>query len=362
MPDVTFPMAPPRARRWPMLRLTVLGAALTIGLAACQQQAPAPATSPAPDAAAVSAAADARFTELAARWLDGWLQLQPVSATQIGDHRFDDRVDDLSAEGRQRALDFHRKMVAELDGLDARQLSRANQIDAAMLRNQVRYDLWSTETLQGWAWDPQLYSQLAGGALYTLMAREFAPLPQRLNSAAARMERIPVLFTQMRENLDPTRVPRIHAETVARQHAGILSIVDGLIAPQAGQLPDAERKRLEAAIKTLRAAVAEQQEWLDKTLVPNAKGDFRIGETLYDEKLAFALSSPLSRKEIRTRAEAEITRTRAEMYDIARKVLAMQTESSEPTDPAMPITTNTHNEIGSRSHSLICHACAEAIV
>ncbi|HSM11078.1 MAG TPA: DUF885 domain-containing protein [Lysobacter sp.] len=318
------------------MRLALLGAALTLGLAACQQQAPEPPATPAPDAAAVSAAADARFTDLAARWLDGWVQLQPVSATQIGDHRFDDRVDDLSAQGRKRALDFHRKMIAELDALDAAKLSRANQVDAAMLRNQVRYDLWSTETFQSWAWDPQLYSQLAGGALYTLMAREVAPLPQRLNSAAARMEQIPVLFAQMRENLDPARVPKIHAETVARQHAGILSIVDGLIAPKAGELPDAERKRLEAAIAALRTAVAEQQEWLDKTLVPNAKGNFRIGETLYDEKLAFALSSPLSRKEIRTRAEAEITRTRAEMYDIARKVLAMQTEASEPIAPAMP--------------------------
>ena len=335
MPDAMFPAAP-HARPLPALRLALLGAALTVGLAACQQQAPEPPATPAPDAAAVSAAADARFTDLAALWLDGWMQLQPVSATQIGDHRFDDRVDDLSAQGRKRALDFHRKMIAELDALDAAKLSRANQVDAAMLRNQLRYDLWSTETLQSWAWDPQLYSQLAGGALYTLMAREFAPLPQRLNSAAARMEQVPVLFAQMRENLDPARVPKIHAETVARQHAGILSIVDGLIAPKAGELPDAERKRLEAAIATLRAAVAEQQEWLDKTLVPNAKGNFRIGETLYDEKLAFALSSPLSRKEIRTRAEAEITRTRAEMYDIARKVLAMQTESSEPTDPAMP--------------------------
>ena len=36
------------------------------------------------------------------------------------------------------------------------------------------------ETLQSWAWDPQVYNSLAGGALYTLMARDFAPMPQRL--------------------------------------------------------------------------------------------------------------------------------------------------------------------------------------
>ena len=225
-------------------------------------------------------------------------------------------------------------MLAELDTLDVGKLSRENQVDAAILRNQVRYDLWTTETLQSWAWDPQIYSQLAGGALYTLMAREFAPMPQRLLAATARMEKLPVLFAQMRANLDPARVPRIHAETVAKQNAGVLSLVDQMIVPQSGQLVGDDRKRLDAAIAGLKTAVAEQQQWLDKTLVPNAKGDFRIGQQLYDEKLAFALNSPLSRAQIRQRAEAAIKLTRAEMYDIARKLLSERPASTSTAAPA----------------------------
>lgn len=317
----------PRTRSW---RAAPLMLALVVALGACQRDEPKPAESTAATEAGSTAVADAKFAELSRQWLDGWLQLQPVAATQIGDHRFDDRIDDLSAAGRTRAMDFHRGMLAKLEALDTATLSRENQIDAAILRNQVRYDLWGMETLQSWAWDPQVYSQLAGGALYTLMAREFAPLPQRLNAAAARMEQMPALFAQMRENLDPARVPKIHAETVARQHAGVLSIVDDLIAPHVGTLGETERKRLDAAIATLRTAVTEQQAWLDDTLLPNAKGDFRIGAALYDQKLAFALNSPLSRAQIRQRAEAEIERTRSEMYGIARKLLA-----ARPGAPAM---------------------------
>ena len=33
---------------------------------------------------------------------------------------------------------------------------------------------------QCWAWDPQVYNGLAGGAIYNLMARDFAPMPERL--------------------------------------------------------------------------------------------------------------------------------------------------------------------------------------
>jgi uncharacterized protein (DUF885 family) len=76
------------------------------------------------------------------------------------------------------------------------------------------------------------------------------------------------------------------------------------------------------------------QQWLEKELVPRAKGEFRIGRELYDEKLAFALTSPLDRTEIRRRAEQEATATRAKMYEVARKVLAGR--PGAPPTPAHP--------------------------
>jgi len=304
------------------MRHSLLALALLTSLAACQKtDAPAPGGAPPTTTAASDAQADARFGDLSKRALEGWLQLSPVSATQIGEHRYDGEVDDLSAEGRQKSLDFSRKMLAELGALDVSKLSRENQVDAAILRNQLEYDAWTNETLQAWAWDPQVYSGLAGGALYNLMAREFAPMPDRLKSAIARMEKIPTLLAQARANLDPARVPKIHAETVAKQNAGILSIVDSFITPHAKELPEADQQRLAAATGTLKKAVEEHQQWLDKTLVPNAKGDFRVGEKIYDQKLKFALLSSLSRADIKQRAEGELKRVRGEMYAIAQQVL-----------------------------------------
>ena len=319
------------------MRKTLLATALlAAGLAAC---ASAPATTAsgegatATEAAAMSPA-DAKFADLSRRWLDGWLALNPVNATQVGDHRFDDRLDQLDAPGRQRIVDFSKAMLGELDAIDVNALSRENQVDAAILRNQLQGDIWNIETYQGWAWDPQVYSGLAGGAIYNLMARDFAPMPQRLKSATARMEQIPALFAQMRANLDPARVPLIHAQTVAKQNDGVIELVDQFIVPNAGQLQGADRARLDAAVANLRKAVAEQQAWLDKTLVPNAKGDFRIGAKLYDQKLQFALMSSLSRAEIKQRAEAEMSRVREEMYGIARQVL--QGRAGAPPTPERP--------------------------
>ncbi len=312
------------------MRKHLLAAALLASLAGCQSgEAPN-----APTAAAEQAGqgqADAQFAELSKKALDTWMQLSPVGATQIGDHRFDSQLDDLSAAGQQKSLDASKALLADLEKIDVSTLGRENQVDAAILRNQLQSDIWNNETLQSWKWDPQTYNGLAGSAIYGLMAREFAPLPERLKSATARIEQIPQIFAAARANLDPARVPKIHAETVSKQNRGILSLVDTFIVPNIGQLEAADQERLKTAIGNLTKAVEEQQEWLDKTLVPNAKGEFRIGAEKYDQKLKFSLNSSLSRAEIGERARAELARVRTDMYGIAQVVL-----KDKPGAPEMP--------------------------
>jgi uncharacterized protein (DUF885 family) len=281
--------------------------------------------------AAAAATADERFAALSRRYIDEFGRYTPVAATQLGDHRFDGELDDLSAAGRARTLAWVKGVLGELDAIDPARLSRANQVDAAMLENQLRYAVWSEEKFRDWSWDPLVYTQLAGQSLYGLLAREFAPLPQRLGSVTTRLEKLPGLLQQVRANLVPERVPAIHAETAVKQNPGVLSLVDDLVVPHLSQLPEDDRARLERAIADARAAVQTHQKWLEQTLLPQARGDFRIGRELFDEKLGFALMSPLDRAEIRRRAESEALVTRARMYEVSRRVLA-----GRPDAPPLP--------------------------
>lgn len=273
-------------------------------------------------AARPAQSADPAFAALSQRYLDAVASLDPSYATSLGDHRFDARLPDLSASARARGTALARSMLAELGRIDRSRLSRENQVDAALLDNNLRYSIWTDEILRSWAWDPQIYSEAAGGALYSLGARDFAPWETRLKSATARMAAIPALLAQARANLVPALVPEIFATTVARQNGGVVEIAEEMLAPHRGELGAADARRFDAALAALKAAVAEHQLWLDRTLVPNAKGDFRLGPERYDSKLAFALASPLSRSEIKRRASLSVVATRAEMYGIARSVLA----------------------------------------
>ena len=284
--------------------------------------------------AVAASPADARFEALGKRYLEEFGRYSPVAATQLGEHRFDGELDDLSAEGRAAALAWAEGLRKELAAVDRKALSRANQVDAAVLENQLRAAAFYEQRLQEWAWNPLVYTGLAGDALYTLLAREYAPLPDRLRAVASRLEKLPRLLEQERANLVPARVPPIHAETAVKQNPGVLSLVDELVKPNLGVLPEADRARLEKAIAGAQAAFAARQAWLEKELVPAAKGEFRVGRALYDEKLGFALMSPLSRKEIQRRARAEVKRTRERMYEVARKVLAGKVGA--PPTPARP--------------------------
>ena len=266
--------------------------------------------------------ADRAFSALARRWLDQSMRLSPVSATQIGDHRFDAQLDDMSASGRNAGLRFAHQTLEALNRIHKDELSRANQVDAALLSNALAAQIWTTEVVQDWAWNPLNYQGTAGGAIYGLMAREFAPLPTRLGAATRRMEAMPRLLQQAREQLDPARVPAPHAATYALQNPGLKSTVTDMVEPHKDALSGAGRARLEAAIATHNAAVDAHQHWIETTLTPGAKADFRAGAERFDQQLQFTLQSSLTRQEIRQRAEAAVVNVRAQMYAVSKQALA----------------------------------------
>ena len=263
---------------------------------------------------------DAAFQNLADDYLSGLTDLSPVYATMIGDHSADGELDQVDAAGRAKSLKLLRKYQSALEAINRDELSRANQVDAELLLHEIESSIWSTEVLQEWAWNPLYYINISGGSIYSLLSRDFAPLEERLMSAASRLEQLPRFLEQARGELVANRVPKIHAETAIAQNAGLNSIIENMIVPQMGVLSSEQQEQLNAAIEMAKNALADHQTWLEEELLPRATGDFRVGAELYDTKLAFALNSPLSRKEITARAEQEYENVRKQMYDVASEV------------------------------------------
>ena len=265
-------------------------------------------------------ATDEAFQNLADEYLSDLTNFSPVLATAVGDHRADDKLDNVDAAARTKNRELLNEYITALEALDIDDLSRANQIDAEILMNKLKSDLWSMDELREWAWNPLYYIRIYGGSIYSLVARDFAPIETRLANVTARLLQIPRFLEQSRIAIQPERVPKIHAETAIGQNQGLMSIIDTMIVPEMDALSVEDQAQLSAAIEVAKDAVADHQTWLQEELLPRAAGNFRIGAELYDAKLAFALNSPLGRKDITARAEQEYEAVRNEMYEVAKSV------------------------------------------
>ena len=277
---------------------------------------------------------DDEFEKLGEQYIEQVTRFSPVRATELGDHRFDGELDEISAAARDSQIKWTSDLITRLKGIAPDQLSRRNQVDYELMRHSLDAQLWRLTELREWAWNPLIYTGLAGDSLYGLMARDFAPEQQRLNNATKRLKQFPRFLKQVRATLQPARVPAIHAETAVAQNRGVLSILDNMIRPRISSLPEADRKRLQQAIGVAEAAVDEHQNWLETELLPNATGNFRIGREQYDRKLFFTLHSPLTREQIRDLGEQRVRDLHAQMYDIAKDIYRTEYPLTRfPNDP-----------------------------
>ncbi len=259
-------------------------------------------------------AADAAFEKLAAECIEDLLRSRPEMATQLGDHRFDDRLTDFSAPAlaeRERSL---RAQLAALGRIDVEQLTGANRVDAEILRLELGSMLYMLTEEKPHEWNPLSYNDSLATSIYLLTAREFAPAEERLRNAAKRMKAIPQVVEQIKVTL--RNPPRIHTETAIGQTAGAIALVQNELEPLFEQAPHL-REELKPAQAQAVAALEDYKAWLEKEALPTAKGDFRLGAEKFRKKLRFALDSDMSPEEIVRRAERELETTTEAMYATA---------------------------------------------
>jgi len=269
------------------------------------------------------------FDDLVAALLDELFALQPELATAVGDHRYDDRWPDMGEAGHRARLAFIDHWTGVLDGLDPATLSPSERIDLDLVRAELDgFRFTETELLEE-RWSPMLWVYLLGAGLHPLLARDFAPLPDRLASALGRLEGVPRLLDQAREVMGahPSRpVAKLHAEVAAQRIGGVASlareVVDRAESAAAGDaavaalLPDLRRAADEAA-----TAIEAMARHLAESVVPSAEGPSSLGEPLFTSKLRHTLHDPaITAAGVLATAEAEYAAVRAEMVRIARDI------------------------------------------
>jgi uncharacterized protein (DUF885 family) len=258
---------------------------------------------------------DDQFQKLATDYIEQRLQTHPEEATELGDHRFDDRLTDYSPEARARELAAAKAVREKLNGFgpDAK-LSGPNGVDLRILKESVDYQIFELEELKEADWNPLVYNQSLANSLYLLVVREFASPETRVPNLRKRMEGIPAVIAQARANLKHS--PRVHTETAIDQMKGAIGFVREGLSPLLDRTPQMKKEIAPLQEKTA-LALEEYRKWLEKDLLPRSDGDFRLGMEKFRKKLRFALASDLSVEEIMKRAQADLAATQTAIYETA---------------------------------------------
>lgn len=273
-----------------------------------------------PDGAKKSAAAaDQAFEAFAQGFLDGYLQRRPTDATGAGDHRFDGKWPDISAQAEASNRAWLEDTRAQLGKLPRDGLSEQNQIDAEILDDHLRFGIFEIDELKARERDPVWYTNLIGEGLDPLVTRSFGTIEQRMASLLGRLDGIPALVAAARQRLG--RPARIQTETAIQQNKGLIALVETQLTTHFAKVP-ARQNDLTQAAKRAAVALRDFQKFLEAELLPRSDGSFRIGRERFAKKLAFALGDEVDIDAVAASARGLLVETQAEMVDTAKQIWA----------------------------------------
>ncbi len=261
--------------------------------------------------------ADARLEAFFKQYLEETFRLRPFDATQLGDHRFDNLLDDLSPEARKKWLEHTRKTFAELPKqVDYPKLSRQGKIDFDILQHQLIASIWRTENLQPFEKDPRVYNDYINDSVYIPLTQSTLPKETNITNCIARMKRIPEVVAAAQQSLQ--NPPAVVTETAIKQNRGAIAFYERDIFQEVGDTPQLEA--LKAAAQPVVACLKEYQEFLEKDLLPRAKGEWRLGKEKFAKKLELDLDADVTPDEVLAQAESEFVRVERDMYLMARQL------------------------------------------
>ncbi len=254
-------------------------------------------------------------------YFDALFEWSPSTATSIGFHQYDSKIEDLSQPAINRRIERLKQLQAGLMRARAGQLAMDEEIDAEIIDAQIHAELLDLETLQTWRRNPMNYVGLPGGAIDGLIKRNFAPPADRLRSVVSRLKGVPVLMDAMQSNIqNPPHEFTDLAFRIAHGSVGFFRDSVAMWAKDAAGNDTALLNEFEQANRAAAKSLEDAATWLEKTLLPNSKGHYAIGADNFSKKLLYEemVDTPIDR--LLAIGEANLEKDYNAFIETARKI------------------------------------------
>ncbi len=273
---------------------------------------------PAPSTPA-TVSGDTAFSAVAHEVLEDLYKREPTSATYLGVHKYDDRLEDYSQQAVTDAIAAWRGFRDRVSAIDPGSLSAAAQLDREQLLHALDSHLLTSDVVRPRTKDPDSYSSGLTSTAYIMIKREFAPAGKRLRDLVAREKAMPAALAAARKNLE--NPPRIYTQIAIDQLDGNRAFFKDAVANAFPDVKDpALLEEFRKANDAVIAALGEYKKWLEDDLLPRSTGDFALGEETYRKKLAADEMIEVPLDELLATAERDLRKNQAALVQTARLI------------------------------------------
>ena len=260
---------------------------------------------------------DARLATRFQEWLDDQCKRHPMFATYLGNHDYDNQLDDLSPQARAEDLQNDTKVLNELkQQVDLKRLSRNAQIDLEIWQHFLEYRIWQATNSNDFANDPRVYLTYVSDSVFTLLTQSTLPKHRNVENASKRIAQIPSIVQAAKQSIG--QPPKILTEIAIKRTDGAIAFYESDIFKLAEESP--QLSPLQAPSRSAAASLKDYKKFLEQEVLPRSKGDWRIGKDKFAKKLELELDAGLTAAEVIQAANAEADRVEQEMYYVAKQL------------------------------------------
>lgn len=314
------------ARRVSTPALLAVTSLLALGIA-CGPSGGAPAAGPAVATAPPAATSketmndepsdDSAIAKAGEEYLELFADIHPEDATALGLHQHDGELDDRSIAGDDKNVEREVALLASLEKrFENAKASPSAKTDLAMLLGALRCDIRKKRVLRPLQRKPDVYVEPLN-AIFQMTARSYAPAPERARNVVLRLEKIPKVVDQAKQNL--LNPPRVWTEVAIDRASSAKAFLEQQRAFLVGALPD-ETARVEAALKVATGAYDDYRRYLQKEVLPRSNGGFSAGRELFEYLLKHDYFLDEGADELLATGKKVFAETNARMNEVAKRI------------------------------------------
>ena len=272
---------------------------------------------PRPASKPTAGPADDRFWSVVEADFRRMVGQHPIIATYLGLHQADGRLDDATRDAVQQEIADAHRVEGELEAINPTELSDSVRLERELALHNVRRELFDLEVHRVWE-RRSTAMDAVGDALFSVFARDFAPLKDRLASLTSRLEAVPAFLEQHKTRATAPQV-RLWQELEIESGGEMPTLFDEVKAAGHGVLDDRAQARLDKAVERASAAVVSYVETL-KAAMGSTVESWALGSDAYDRLVGLRAFDGLGASEILEIGEQQLALNKAARVDDARRI------------------------------------------